>query len=242
MSLRDLLEPDFVDGVAARLRRHAIPPSMLTLEVTERVLANDLASARRSMVQLKNLGVVLSMDDFGTGWSSLLMLRTLPVDEVKLDRSFVSRAVDSDMDQAIVAKTAELAHALGLTVVAEGVETAQVLDRLTTLGCDQAQGWHVARPMAADVVVAWSEQWLSSRSGCGSTPSCRPSCPGPDPGCRASRPGLRRVPTGATGRASPARRAPRCGTGSPRPAGRPRCCRRSTPSRCRARARRRRSG
>ncbi len=162
VSLRDLLEPDFVDGVAARLRRHAIPPSMLTLEVTERVLAHDLAGARRSMVQLKNLGVVLSMDDFGTGWSSLLMLRTLPVDEVKLDRSFVSRAVDSDMDQAIVAKIAELAHALGLTVVAEGVETAQVLDRLTTLGCDQAQGWHVARPMAADVVVAWSEQWLSS--------------------------------------------------------------------------------
>ena len=162
VSLRDLLEPDFVDGVAARLRRHAIPPSMLTLEVTERVLANDLASARRSMVQLKGLGVVLSMDDFGTGWSSLLMLRSLPVDEVKLDRSFVSRAVDSDMDQAIVAKVAELAHALGLTVVAEGVETGQVLDRLTTLGCDQAQGWHVARPMAGDAVVAWSEQWLSS--------------------------------------------------------------------------------
>jgi diguanylate cyclase (GGDEF)-like protein len=156
VSLRDLLETGFVSDVAGMLRRHGIPPSLLTLEVTERVLASDLASARRAMVELNRLGVVLSMDDFGTGWSSLLMLRTLPVDEVKLDRSFVSRAVDSDMDQAIVAKVAELAHALGLTVVAEGVETAEVLERLAALGCDQAQGWHVARPMAGDAVVGWS--------------------------------------------------------------------------------------
>ena len=133
---------------------------MLTLEVTERVLATT-SPAPAADGAAQNLGVVLSMDDFGTGWSSLLMLRSLPVDEVKLDRSFVSRAVDSDMDQAIVAKVAELAHALGLTVVAEGVETGQVLDRLAALGCDQAQGWHVARPMAADAVAAWSERWLS---------------------------------------------------------------------------------
>ena len=86
---------------------------------------------------------------------ALLMLRDLPVTEVKLDRSFVSRATDSEMDEAIVAKVAELSHALGLVVVAEGVETGEVLDRLAVLGCDQAQGWHVARPMAADAVIEW---------------------------------------------------------------------------------------
>ncbi len=162
VSLRDLLEPGFVAGVAAKLKRHRMPARNLTLEVTERVLANDLASARRSMVQLNKLGVGLSMDDFGTGWSSLLMLRTLPVTEVKLDRSFVTRAVDSEMDQAIVAKVAELCHALGLTVVAEGVETLSVLDKLASLGCDEAQGWHVARPMAGDAMVAWSNELKNS--------------------------------------------------------------------------------
>lgn len=155
VSLRDLLEPDFVAEVSTKLRRHRIPAALLTLEVTERVLANDLDQVRVAMAQLTALGVGLSMDDFGTGWSSLLMLRDLPVTEVKLDRSFVSRATDSEMDEAIVAKVAELAHALRLTVVAEGVETGEVLDRLGVLGCDQAQGWHVARPMAADAVVEW---------------------------------------------------------------------------------------
>ncbi len=155
VSLRDLLEPDFVAGVSTKLRRHSIPAPLLTLEVTERVLANDLDQVRVAMAQLTALGVSLSMDDFGTGWSSLLMLRDLPVTEVKLDRSFVSRATDSEMDEAIVAKVAELSHALGLVVVAEGVETGEVLDRLAVLGCDQAQGWHVARPMAADAVIEW---------------------------------------------------------------------------------------
>ena len=155
VSLRDLLERDFVAEVSTKLRRHRIPAPLLTLEVTERVLANDLDQVRVAMAQLTALGVGLSMDDFGTGWSSLLMLRDLPVTEVKLDRSFVSRATDSEMDEAIVAKVAELSHALGLVVVAEGVETGEVLDRLGVLGCDQAQGWHVARPMAADAVIEW---------------------------------------------------------------------------------------
>ncbi len=145
VSLRDLLQPEFCDRLVDMLRQYEVPPTNLTLEVTERVLAGDLAQARNSMVRLHKLGVGLSMDDFGTGWSSLLMLRALPVTEVKLDRSFVSRALDSEMDLAIVAKVTELAHALGLTVVAEGVETMPVLNRLADLGCDQAQGWHVAQ-------------------------------------------------------------------------------------------------
>ncbi len=156
VSLRDLLQPEFADRLSTMLRKYEVPAKHLTLEVTERVLASDLAQARNSMVRLHKLGVGLSMDDFGTGWSSLMMLRELPVTEVKLDRSFVSHALDSEMDLAIVAKVTELAHALGLTVVAEGVETMPVLNRLADLGCDQAQGWQVARPMGGDDVVSWS--------------------------------------------------------------------------------------
>ena len=161
VSPRNLLDPDFVDGVAARLRRHASRRRLLTLEVTERVLADDLAGARRSMVQLKSLGVVLSMDDFGTGWSRCCYCAACPSTRssstaLRQPRRRL-RHGPGDRRQGRRARAR-----LGLTVVAEGVETGQVLDRLTTLGCDQAQGWHVARPMAADAVVAWSEQWLSS--------------------------------------------------------------------------------
>lgn len=159
----DLLEPNFVENLAAKLKEHRIPASHLTLEVTERVLADDLARARSVMVSLNKLGVKMAMDDFGTGWSSLLMLRSLPVSEVKLDRSFVSRAVDSEMDQAIVAKVTELCHALELVVVAEGVETEQVLDRLIRLGCDEAQGWFVATPMSPDEVILWSARYLEEQ-------------------------------------------------------------------------------
>ncbi len=157
----DLLEPGFVEELRDKLIHYRIPASHLTLEVTERVLAGDLARARSVMVRLNKLGVKMAMDDFGTGWSSLLMLRSLPVSEVKLDRSFVSRAVDSEMDRAIVAKVTELCHALELVVVAEGVETEQVLDRLVRLGCDEAQGWHVATPMSPEEVMIWSASYLA---------------------------------------------------------------------------------
>ena len=165
VSLRDLQQPDFADRLAEKLRQHQVPPTDLTLEVNERVLTADIPQARTSLVRLHELGIRLSMDDFGAGWTSLLSLRTLPVTEVKLDASFVSRVVESEMDEAIVAKVVELAHALGLRVVAQGVETVPVLDLLTGLGCDQAQGWHVAPPMGGDDVLTWSQEVPAAEPG-----------------------------------------------------------------------------
>jgi diguanylate cyclase (GGDEF)-like protein len=162
ISAMDMMMPGFIDSIAGKLAEYRVPARHLTLEVTERVLVHDLPRARDIMVKLNKLGIRLAIDDFGTGWSSLLMLRTLPVCEVKLDRSFVSRAVDSDVDRAIVAKATELAHALELTVVAEGVETEQILDRLARLGCDEAQGWHVARAMSAEELMGWSAAYLAT--------------------------------------------------------------------------------
>lgn len=166
VSLRDMLQDGFTHSIATALLRHDLPPAMLTLEVTERVLAGDLAQVRATMLELQSLGVHLSMDDFGTGWASLQLLRQLPVDEVKLDRTFVTGALDSATDLAIVAMVTRLAHELGMTVVAEGVESREVFDRLAALGCDQAQGWHVARPMPAeDLPTFWDGAPLSAGLG-----------------------------------------------------------------------------
>ncbi|MFV0457447.1 MAG: putative bifunctional diguanylate cyclase/phosphodiesterase [Actinomycetales bacterium] len=153
----DLLKPGFVDKLTTMLHEFQVPATNLTLEVTERVLTGDLAGARAVMVELNKMGVRLAMDDFGTGWSSLLMLRSLPVTEVKLDRSFVA-GIESDLDRAIVSKVTELAHALDLVVVAEGVETSQVMDRLLRLGCDEAQGWYIARPMPGSALLEWASR------------------------------------------------------------------------------------
>jgi EAL domain-containing protein (putative c-di-GMP-specific phosphodiesterase class I) len=102
--------------------------------------------------------VHISLDDFGTGYSSLTLLKQLPVCELKIDQSFVSRIGESEADATIVGSIVELAHALDLTVVAEGVETIDVLERLEALGCDQAQGWLVGLPMNAETASAWIAQ------------------------------------------------------------------------------------
>ena len=155
VSLRDLLDIDFADALASRLVRYGIPAPLLTLEVTERVLAGDLDRVAATMDAVNGLGVQLSLDDFGTGYSSLMLLRRLPVTEIKLDRSFVSRVVDSEADATIVGAVTQLAHSLGLGVVAEGVEDDDVAAALKKLGCETAQGWHIARPMTAATTTAW---------------------------------------------------------------------------------------
>jgi predicted signal transduction protein with EAL and GGDEF domain len=155
VSLRDVLDPMFAVGVAARLVRFGVLAPMLTLEITERVLADDLPRLRTTLGQLSEIGVRLSLDDFGTGWSSLVLLRHLPVSEVKLDRSFVGRVASSGSDAAIVRAVTDLAHELGLDVVGEGVEDRPTWEALAALGCDSAQGWHVAPPMDARTATAW---------------------------------------------------------------------------------------
>jgi diguanylate cyclase (GGDEF)-like protein/PAS domain S-box-containing protein len=146
LSARQLDDEGLVDLVAQALERHRLPPSALCLEVTESALAEDEITAMKVLESLRELGVALSIDDFGTGYSSLARLLTVPVDELKIDRSFISNLVADQANVLVVSGIITLAHALGLRVVAEGVETEAHLSALKDLGCDYAQGYYFARP------------------------------------------------------------------------------------------------
>lgn len=158
VSLRDLEDPDFADRTCAALVRAGVPGSLLSLEITERVLTGDLSAVARCVERLERIGVRLSLDDFGTGWSSLLLLRRLPVAEVKLDRSFVAGIARDDADAAVVESVTGLARRLGLTLVAEGVEQPEQLARLRRAGCDVVQGFLLASPLPPEQVVPWSRR------------------------------------------------------------------------------------
>ncbi|MDI2129361.1 putative bifunctional diguanylate cyclase/phosphodiesterase [Yinghuangia seranimata] len=155
VSARDIHAPAFADTVAAGLLRYGVPPGALHLEITERVLLEEPQRAADSLDALRKLGVRLSLDDFGTGYSSFVHLRHIPVSEIKIDRSFVARLTSDEEDAAIVRSTVDLAHSLGLRVVAEGVEDEPTWDRLRDLGCDSAQGWLIARALPRDEATAW---------------------------------------------------------------------------------------
>ena len=161
LSGRQLADPGLADRVAEILRRHRLAPRTLCLEITESVLMDETGTAAESLTALNRLGVVLAVDDFGTGYSSLLSLRRFPVQVLKLDQSFVAGLGRNDRDTAIVGSVIQLAHALGLQAVAEGVETEEQLRALRTFACDRAQGYLWSRPLApADV-----ELFLAPRSG-----------------------------------------------------------------------------
>jgi diguanylate cyclase (GGDEF)-like protein/PAS domain S-box-containing protein len=161
ISERSLLDPDFPDEVARVLRQTGVPPRHLELEITEGTIMADPARAAAVLRSLDGLGVVLSLDDFGTGYSSLSRLRELPISEIKIDRSFSARIETDERDVAIMRSTIELGHNLGCSVVAEGLETAEALQRVTSLGCDTGQGFHIARPLDAAAI----SDWLADRQG-----------------------------------------------------------------------------
>ena len=155
LSVRNLLDPGLVDVVSDAIERSGISASWLSLEITASMLMVDPERALKSLTRLRNMGVSLSIDDFGTGYSSLAYLQRLPVYAVKIDKSFV-RDMSLDLSsRAIVEATVDLAHRLGLKVVAEGVETQAAYDELRTIGCDLAQGYLLARPLAAGAVTKW---------------------------------------------------------------------------------------
>ncbi|WP_460866341.1 putative bifunctional diguanylate cyclase/phosphodiesterase [Rhodococcus aerolatus] len=155
VSVRNLLSEDFPATVAAVLVRHDLPPARLTLEITETSVMGDAERTLPVLRALHALGVQLSVDDFGTGYSSLSYLRRLPVDEVKIDKGFVL-GMDADLaDHAVVRAITELGHSLGLRVVAEGVETETMRERLGALGVDAAQGFLIARAMSPARFDAW---------------------------------------------------------------------------------------
>jgi diguanylate cyclase len=187
ISASNLLDTAFVEQVREALRRHDVPPESLVLELTESIIMTDPERGQEVVRRLHDLGVAVSIDDYGTGYSSLAYLRDLAVSELKLAREFVAPIGDDPRAEAIVENTVGLARSLGLTLVAEGVETAAALDRLTLLGCDLAQGYHFGRPCDASAL----EAWMDDRTGPGATASRddRPvGSPGPSEVPAAGRP------------------------------------------------------
>jgi diguanylate cyclase (GGDEF)-like protein len=153
LSARQCHHPDLVAVVAAALRETGVDPARICLEITETAVMSDMEAGVGVLDQLRALGVSLAIDDFGTGWSSLRALQRFPVDEVKIDKSFVDGVARDPQEAAIVAAVISLSHALGLRTVAEGVESVGQVERLRALGCDQAQGFFFRRPApAADLV------------------------------------------------------------------------------------------
>jgi diguanylate cyclase (GGDEF)-like protein len=165
LSTRDLLDQELPQKFDALLTQHRVPAEAFCLEITESAIMDDPQRALNTLNRLSALGFKLSIDDFGTGYSSLAYLKRLPVDELKIDKSFVlSMETDAD-DAKIVRSTIDLAHNLGLTVVAEGVENAKAWDLLRELNCDQAQGYHMGKPMPATDFVRWSLGWEARQLG-----------------------------------------------------------------------------
>ena len=155
LSTRDLLDATLPDRFAELLRRHRCSAQWISLEITESAVLDDPTHAISNLERLHALGCRLAIDDYGTGYSSLAYLRRLPVHELKIDKSFVIGMAADASDALIVRSTIDLAHNLGLSVVAEGVEDDATLDRLRTMGCDMVQGYLLARPMGAAETATW---------------------------------------------------------------------------------------
>ncbi|MBI2380351.1 MAG: EAL domain-containing protein [Gammaproteobacteria bacterium] len=157
LSAVDLMDRGLHDLVEAGLKRHGLPPEALVLEVTESAVMSDPDKAVALLGELKAAGLRLSIDDYGTGYSSMAQLKRLPVHELKIDKSFVLDVVNNPDDAIIVRSTIELGHNMALSVVAEGVESAEALRLLGSWGCDLAQGYHLSKPMPAKDFLAWLE-------------------------------------------------------------------------------------
>ncbi|WLS45840.1 EAL domain-containing protein [Micromonospora profundi] len=163
VSVRDLHTGEIADQIADRLARYGVPAERLQLEITEGALMADPRRVLATISRLHRIGVAIALDDFGTGYSSLQHLRRLPLSEVKVDRSFVLGMADDPDDAAIVRSMIELAGALGLRVVAEGVEDERTWRMLHAAGCDAAQGWFYARPMPAEELINWLARYRPVR-------------------------------------------------------------------------------
>jgi EAL domain-containing protein (putative c-di-GMP-specific phosphodiesterase class I) len=150
----------FAEQVSRALRRHGLPGAALELEITESMAMRDPARTGNMLRQLRHFGVALAIDDFGTGYSSLAYLKQLPLSCLKLDRSFVMDIEQDANDAAICTATIQMAHSLGLGVVAEGVETATQLEFLRRLGCDTVQGYFIAQPLSVEACTAFLGQHL----------------------------------------------------------------------------------
>jgi len=163
ISVDDLVDEYLPYYLLDLVKRDGLAPSLVTLEVTESAMMHNVYKSLSVVSCIHELGFRIAVDDFGTGQSALTQLKRLPVDELKIDKSFVLGIKDRK-DQAIVSATIDLAHQLGLSVVAEGVENADALDRLAALGCEYAQGYHIGKPMPPQDFLAWLAQWRAGKS------------------------------------------------------------------------------
>ena len=152
VSARQFRREGFVHAVGNALSVHDLPPGSLELELTESALIDDRDRALGILNELKRIGVQIAMDDFGTGYSSLSYLSGLPIDCLKIDRAFVMRLDKDGRDAALAQAIVSMGHALGLRVLAEGVETREQLARLRSQGCDEGQGYFFAKPAAPDAL------------------------------------------------------------------------------------------
>jgi EAL domain-containing protein (putative c-di-GMP-specific phosphodiesterase class I) len=159
VSLQDLRLPSTIKRL---LKRHAMPPEWLEVEITEGAVMSEPELALRVLSRLHTMGVKIALDDFGTGYSSLAYLRRLPVDVIKIDQSFVRTMSTNADDATIVRATANLAHDLGLEVVAEGVENAATWNLLQEMGCDLVQGYYVSRPLPEEELTKWLEERVAA--------------------------------------------------------------------------------
>lgn len=157
VSPKQLRDQRFVDVIRESVGHHGIRPSLLEIEITERCVVEDFERPRAALETLSALGLKIALDDYGTGFSSLSYLKRLPIDIIKIDRSFISDLRNQTNDAAIVASTIALGHNLGLTVIAEGVETREQVIYLRTAGCDEVQGFYFQKPAAADEIRALLE-------------------------------------------------------------------------------------
>jgi diguanylate cyclase (GGDEF)-like protein/PAS domain S-box-containing protein len=165
VSGRQLSDPTLVDRVAATLKRHGVAPGQLCLEVTETAFIGEIGGAAAALATLSDLGVRLALDDFGTGYSTLAHVQRLNVDILKIDRSFVDQIGGGGRDREIIGAITAMAHALGMSVVGEGIETDRQLGELTALGCDEGQGFLLARPLPPDQIVGLSRATRTAARG-----------------------------------------------------------------------------
>ena len=159
VSTLNIQDDEFVKHLNKMILEHRINPGKIQLEITESIIMADTSRALKTISALDSMGVRISIDDFGTGYSSLAYIKKIPVNELKIDKSFVMEMEQDESDAAIVKSTIDLAHNLGLKVTAEGVETESALSLLDTLGCDSAQGFHICRPVPAEKMVSWLPEW-----------------------------------------------------------------------------------
>ncbi|SAK53566.1 response regulator receiver modulated diguanylate cyclase/phosphodiesterase [Caballeronia arationis] len=162
VSARELIQSSLPDTFSALLRKYHVAPEWIWIEITESAIMDDPNHAIETLDHLHALGIRLSIDDFGTGYSSLSYLKRMPVDELKIDKSFVLGMFDHKDDETIVRSTIDLGHNMGLKVVAEGVENEAMLMRLKDLRCDLAQGFHLSRPLPPAKLEVWLQEWQES--------------------------------------------------------------------------------